>query len=529
MIDISKLLILVLLLNYITSLQIETNDNQKEAVEIKFGSAVNFDKTNNYFKFTYNGDNDTQIYLRFEESIVDIYLTDPEGGRQYLESDERDDRIYKGNLTDDGIYYLELVCQSFLCELGSKFMIIYPQIVETIDLSKNIYYQNFGYYINQPYLGMIQYQVKNLNEEKYVFFIDINNDDYDKRYYVPYYPGEDPPPNPYGPNEGDFSNLTIFEVINNTTKECKRNVRFYKFEQGNEYTINIHCLIDYYSYEWGNNFRYVKYMFIPKEKSEFQKVTGDEGIVFSDVPIFGLVNSNNQKNFTLIGDVIAEDNIYYTMTEQDIEKDLEILSSLEFSQETIIDFKSGKSQNTFFVVVPPNFDSGVNLYIVDEVIYDCLYSYTIPANTARVIICDEGEKKDQFEYFNYLLTYKSDFQNMRILFSEDKEASDYIIQNYLGLPIYVDKTDKECTITKRNYTTKFAYFGAENSYIFNSFFSVGKKMLNIDSGIDLSNYLKLIQMNLRIGSEYIPWFEFYNVYFNQLDIKVNLYIRQFRF
>ena len=68
---------------------------------------------------------------------------------------------------------------------------------------------------------------------------------------------------------------------------------------------------------------------------------------------------------------------------------------------------------------------------------------------------------------------------MRILFSEDKEASDYIIQNYLGLPIYVDKTDKECTITMKNYTTKFAYFGAENSYIFNSFFSVGKKMLNL--------------------------------------------------
>jgi len=63
-------------------------------------------------------------------------------------------------------------------------MIIYPQIVETIDLSKNIYYQNFGYYINQPYLGMIQYQVKNLNEEKYVFFTDIDIDDYDKRYYV---------------------------------------------------------------------------------------------------------------------------------------------------------------------------------------------------------------------------------------------------------------------------------------------------------------------------------------------------------
>ena len=65
----SKLLILALLLNCITSLQTEPNADQKEAVEIKFGTMVDFDKSNTYFKFTYNGDNDVQIILDLKKEL----------------------------------------------------------------------------------------------------------------------------------------------------------------------------------------------------------------------------------------------------------------------------------------------------------------------------------------------------------------------------------------------------------------------------------------------------------------------------
>ena len=524
MLDIPKLLILVLLLNCITSLQTELNANQKEAVEIKFGSPVNFDKTNNYFKFTYNGDKDAQIFFYFEENIGDIYLTNPNGDRYFL---ERYKHNYKGNLTYVGTYYLEIVCQEFLCELGSRFMIIYPRIEETIDLSKSVYYQSYSYNSRESYLGMIQFKVSNLKEEKYVYFENME-DDYDyKRYYYPYYPGEDPPGHPYsyGPY---FSNLTIFEVTNSSGSE--RNVRFYKFEPNTEYTISIHCVLNYYNDEWNKVYHYSKFMFAPIIESQLRKITGNEGIIFSNGPIFGLVNSNNQKNFSLIiGNMLEleeENKIHYTKTEIDIENNLEILPSLEFEQDEMLMFISGESQNTFFVVIPKSFDSGINLYIADEVIGECSNSYTIPANTATIIYCDEPEKKEQFPYFNYVLTYKSNLKNMRIIFSEEKDATDYIIQNYLGLAIYVEKKDKECTITMTNYTTKFAFFGAENTYIFNTFYNFGKKMLNMDLGIDINNYLKLTQMNIRVGTEYIPWFEFYNAYFNQLDVKVNIFIRQ---
>ena len=69
MLETSKLLILVLLLNCITSLQTESNGFQKEAVEIKFGTMVDIDKTNNYFKFIYNGDNNVQVYLDLRKEL----------------------------------------------------------------------------------------------------------------------------------------------------------------------------------------------------------------------------------------------------------------------------------------------------------------------------------------------------------------------------------------------------------------------------------------------------------------------------
>ena len=517
MLETSKLLILALLLNCITSLQTESNAVQKEAVEIKFGTMVDIDKNNNYFKFIYNGDNDVQVYFRFEERVGDLYLTDPNGDRHYL---ERQNGMYKGNLTYDGTYYLEIVCQEFLCELGSKFSIVYPRITETIDLSKNIYYKSISYYSFYEYLGMDQFKVSNLKEEKYVCFELVDTVSYYRREYYPYYPGEDPPYPPYGPYNYDFSNLTVFEVIDIKANVSTRNVRFYKFEPNTEYIINIHCLTG-----WGS-FYYRKYMFTPISKSQLKTISGNEGKISSDGAIFGIVKSNNQKNFSLTSGSMLKDTIFYVKTEQDIENNLEILSTLEFDQDSMLMFNEGETQNTFFIAMPPSFDSGTNLYIADEVIGECKYTYTIPANTAKIIYCDEGEKKDQFAYYNYVLTYKSTDKNMRIIFSEEKEATDYIIQNYLGLMVYVERTNKESTITMKNYTTKFAYFGAENSYLFNTFYNFGKKMLNIETPVNIDNYLKLTQMNIRIGSEYIPWFEFYNIYFNQLNVKANIFIRQ---
>ena len=48
----------------------------------------------------------------------------------------------------------------------------------------------------------------------------------------------------------------------------------------------------------------------------------------------------------------------------------------------------------------------------------------------------------------------------------------------------------------------------------------------IESKIYLDEYKSLTLINIRINSKNIQWYEFYNHYFNQLNTKLNLYIKQ---
>ena len=124
-----------------------------------------------------------------------------------------------------------------------------------------------------------------------------------------------------------------------------------------------------------------------------------------------------------------------------------------------------------------------------------------------------------------MLTYKSSYKNLRVNFS-DEEATDYIIQNYLGLVIYVEKTEKDCNITVTKYPNKFSFFGAGEPYIFNSFFNYAQIYLITKYGYNLNNYENLPQINIRFNSKKLKFFEFFNFYLNQANLKINFYIRQ---
>ena len=134
-------------------------------------------------------------------------------------------------------------------------------------------------------------------------------------------------------------------------------------------------------------------------------------------------------------------------------------------------------------------------------------------------------KKIKFDSLNYVLTYKSPYKNLRVNFS-DEEATDYIIQNYLGLVIYVEKTEKDCNITVTKYPSKFSFFGAGEPYIFNSLFNYAQIYLIKKYGYNLNNYENLPQINIRFNSKTLKFFEFFNFYLNQLNLKIDFYIRQ---
>ena len=111
-------------------------------------------------------------------------------------------------------------------------------------------------------------------------------------------------------------------------------------------------------------------------------------------------------------------------------------------------------------------------------------------------------------------------KNLHVINSEEK--TDYIIQNYEALPIFIEKSNQEQTINVEYYSSRYTFFGAENPYIFSLYFNNSEEFL----GINLKNYMNLTQMNLRINSKYIYWLEFYNFYMNKLDTKINIYIKQ---
>ena len=115
---------------------------------------------------------------------------------------------------------------------------------------------------------------------------------------------------------------------------------------------------------------------------------------------------------------------------------------------------------------------------------------------------------------------------MRLSIYDIDEKTDYIIQNYAELPIIAGKADNDYIINVTNYLPKFTVFGAENNYIFKVFFNMAQEQYKVGAGIDFNNYKNISQMNLRINSKYLPWFEFYNAYFSQFNTQINLFIKQ---
>ena len=506
----------LLLLLFLNISSLETDLAEKDAIEIQIGFPIEYDKERNYFKFTKTEEGDSYIAFKFMKDRPETNLIDPKNQRKKIEP--VGNGYYYAKLEITGTYYIEIKCYSIFCEIGDKFSIaIYGNYTEVIDFNKNYYYQPIYISYLNIYLGDIRYKVTNLKEDITLVFKNFQS----IGGYFPYDP-ENPlkPGDPYP----DASKVTIFEVFDISENKSYKNLKIFNFKANHDYIIIIRCFKRHDLYQEINNFIYSNYIFFPIKNANIKKIAGDEGYFISDEIIYGVVNSNNAKEFYLYVEEMEGTLIYYSRTEENIDDiftNSDKFFKLIFGNDNYIHFNKEDKQNIVFFILPNHYGSKIKLYLADEIIRDYRPSYNIPANSAKIINLKEIGKKDVV--LNYILTYKSEYKNMRITFSNEKESTDYIIQNYLSLPIFVkaDK-DKDCTITTSYYSPKFAFFGAENPYLFNTFFNYIKDTENIN----LNNYVNLTQMNLRINSKFLPWYEFYNFYLNQVNIKLNIYIRQ---
>ena len=511
-----KHFLLLLLFVYTLNLEKGLTDGEKDAIEIQIGSPMEYDKKRSNFKFTNKDLGESYIVFKFVNVRPNMRILGQNSQQINIEAYYQ----YRyAKLENVATYLIEIKCNSVFCEMGDIFYVaIFGNYTENIDLNKKYYYQPIylGYFTN--YFGSNRYKVTNLKEDTTVYFKNIQG--YAGGNYYPY-----DPENPFKPDTPypDFSNFTIFEVLDINTKQTEKNIKnIFTFKANHEYIITIRCLRRFDYYHDQGDFIYPSFMFFPIKKSNIKKITGEEGII-SDEITYGVVNTNIAKDFYLYAERSIEGStLFYAKTEENVD-DIFInedkFSKLKFESGSYVRYYEREKQNIVFYVLPGSYSSKMKLYLVDEFISDYSPSFYIPANTAK-IIAFEKRIHDKVP-LNNIITYKSQCKNMKITFSNENEPTDYIIQNYENLPIYVSRMDKNCIITISTYFPKFAFFGAENPYLFNTFYNSP-----LIQGINFHNYVNLTQMNGRINSKYLPLYEFYNFYLNQVDVKLNIYIKQ---
>ena len=515
---ISLILFMLFLLESISSIQTYLEDTAQNPNKIKIGRPIEYYKNNNYFTFEYNFASDNvSIFFYFDDAGFDkdLYLIYPNGRKAPLTKEPNG--YYQETLNQNGTYGLELICESYFYEIGGTLnTLIVGGIMDTINLDENIYFSDFCLGSNQ-YYGEIKYLVTDLQKNKSVYF---TFEYYNPGEYKPYYPDlEDPVNN---------NNIEVVDITNNVPSSNK-DVKAFLFEKGKKYYIIIHSYkskhYSYYSYYNNYNYYYDKYKFFPVNDDNFKIIDGSETMLSSNGPMIGVIKPQINKLFYITNDYINK--IYYYKTSSEIQlkiEDLKKLDESKFSKDNIIKIQRNESEYTIFIAYSKDYVSKVILNFIDETDDDCKDSYTIESNQAKLITCYDNE--EHLKYYNYITTFSSTQKNLKLTFSENETLTDFIIQNYIGPPVIATKSSQKYTVNIKKYHPKFALFGAADSYIFDIFYQYGKYYIKQNNGVNIDNYKRLNQAYIRVNSKYLPWFEFYNGYFNQMDIKLNFYIKQ---
>ena len=287
----SKFFMLLMLLNYFSSIKTKLNDGENQAIEFEIGSTVEYDVDKNYFKFDYFGPTGLTIYFGIPVD-ANIHFTAPNGIKIKLDVNQYSKyRVYDAILDYNGTYYINIECTSFDCITGSKFTSFIPgKVMDTIDFTKNYYLNDIAFKTNLSDSCFI-YKVRKLSEEKYVYFSLL------KEYYNYY---------TFYPDEPIYStdivqNSTIFEVCNDENDICQRNVKIYYFEKNIEYTIKTHILKESTNLNTNDDsYLFPQYIFFPITKDNFKYISSDDsGILLVDRPIFYIADKHfkNKKYF----------------------------------------------------------------------------------------------------------------------------------------------------------------------------------------------------------------------------------------
>ena len=478
-----------------------------EAVEFKLWEVVSFNTINNfYFKYNNLKDKEYTILLYLINPIFgyDIILEDPDGIKTEVETTyyERTP-VYFINLEKKGIYYLKIESGNKFFNFDEKFSTIVPgDVIETIDFSKEIYYNNLAIEASDSYPPTM-YKVKNLKEDKYVYF---------------------------GYREYDGN---PFKICVNENDDCVIDKKFYYFEKGKEYTIYVQFLNygdPYYSYYY-----YYPYIIAPILSNTIETIT--TGIFKSTAPkIYNINLENNIKyiNFGLYQFVLI------AKSDQPISSDnlqiIETLDYYEYMNNEFEEYEELSNDNNYYVliVIPLIFEAqGFEsiITVADHLITKVGQGggpITIPSGKSSLVSLPPDtyirETKNLLEFYNILIAYSLDSNNMRYIYSSNLDTKyNYLIHNFALIPTFIDKSSKEQKLNIKVYYPRYTFFGFANAELFKSIYSLFKSYTNSQLNFDWET---LLPLNARINSDVSLLYEFFNIYFDKFEDNINLYINK---
>ena len=513
---------------------LEFSLGNKESIEFNFGDEVSFDfeeKKLFHFKYEYKSDTTQDIYLYINTIVLlpfQLFFTDSDGKNTTKYDISINNKLLKIVLSNPGTYYLEFYSKNSLSKGGNFTTFLQDSIIDTIDLSQKLYYSNFETRIfGDRNLLPNMYKVKNIKKDIFVYFtFSIKNQ-----------------------NINDFNNP--FKICNDNTDECEENVDLYKFLKGNEYTIYINFIRNN-NFNILNIFYYPSYSFFPIFDDTIEEKK--EGFYSVEEPKIFYIDLKNKPQLYLYNTKTIS--LAYT-NKKLIENNLK---NLEFKEITKLNniIESSDYNYAIIMVIPSENNTPIIIFIISEYITENnIEEYIVKAgknvlfhlnvndyNETNSISNEDSLNNDDNEnneeekweeedetdiddesqsiFYNNLITFSSEIKNMIIMYSEDEFINyDFIVQNYIPIPVYVNTNDKENKIQINNYKPRYAFFVVIYSSLMKYYISAVSEYLK------LTDLNKKYPLNIRLNTDLSFLYEYVNFYMPERGKDVFIYIKKY--
>ena len=504
-----------------------------EIIEFNLEEKVKFDfDKRSQFKFNYEHKGDMPLKIDF---IIDSAYTfklmfgDEENIKNY--NINAYDNFVEVELKKSGTYYLKFHSKSNEHdgeESDNYFSVFIPnKVIDTINFDQKSYYYNEQICVDSN-LGPRIIKVENLNEDKYALFSYKVVEEYEE-----------------DDEENDYENP--FEICkDNSEEECKKNIDLFSFSKGYNYTIKIN-----FSRKNGYDNSYCNPTFAISQiyKDSIQKDKESGLNQFSDIQLYSF---NLEKHRKLYLSVLNDKATFVAYSNKNI--DLNELNTLKLQKiNSKIEEIFGNNYG-IVIIVPENNEIETKAVIADNFLSkNKVNEFNIGQNENAIIYIEEEEDEDddknkilfkeeeqaipeegedydddlmEIDHFP-LITFSSPEKNMELFtLNSTRQKSNLMIQNSYPIMIYVDKADKDISISIKSYEPKYAYaLAINNNDLLIDYLEHKEKTLNTErNGLSLKDIMPL---NMRINSDLNEFYDFINLYFSDIKEKIIIYIKKY--